>query len=198
MNDIDKNVAGIILAAGKGERIGKNKALLKLNGISFLEIVAAGLSAAKCYPILIVGGADGGVVKNHALSLGLEFVLNKNWPAGQFSSLKAGLAGLNSNVSGTMVALVDHPLVQRQTYQELRNIFHQYTEKVIIPLYNGRKGHPIIIPARLISEVLDFPDETTLRKVLHTHREAIYIHEVDDPGILQDIDTSDDLRAVSE
>jgi molybdenum cofactor cytidylyltransferase len=198
MSIINKNVAGIILAAGKGERIGKNKALLKLNGISFLEIVATCLSAADCHPILVIGGADGGAVKNHALSLGLEFVLNENWQKGQFSSLRAGLSELHSNISGAVITLVDHPLVMRQTYQELRNIFHHHTEKVIIPLHNGRKGHPIIISGRIISKVLNSPDNTTLRKVIYAHQEAIYLHEVDDPGILKDIDTIDDLRAVSK
>jgi len=90
------NVAGIVLAAGEGKRIGGNKALLEVEGVKSLDRVAACMLSAGCDPVIVVGGAEGRSVKEEALRLGIRFVLNRNWQNGQFSSVKVGLGELTS------------------------------------------------------------------------------------------------------
>lgn len=188
------NIAGIVLAAGKGKRIGENKALLKFDGVSFLEIVLSCLRDAGCNPILVVGGSNAETVKRHTQNLGAEFELNINWRKGQFSSLKAGLSRLDLRVKGAMVVLVDHPFVTLNTYRKLLSAFGDFPNKIVMPLYNGRRGHPVIIPREIIKEVLQSPDSLNLRNIIHGHEEMIIKQEVDDSGVLRDIDTIIDLK----
>ena len=190
----NETIAGIVLAAGKGKRIGSNKAIVRLNGVSFLKIVTSCLQETGCSPVIVVVGSNAETVKHHTHNLNVDFVLNKNWQDGQFSSLKAGLSRLDSNVAGVLVALVDHPLVALNTYRLLLKNFRDFPNKIIIPLYNSKQGHPIILPKAIIREALQSPDNLNLREVFHHHQEMVFRLEVNDPGILKDINTITDLR----
>ena len=197
MNNLADHIAGIILAAGEGKRIGKNKALLEIEGVSFLEKVFVPLKNTSCNPVIVVGGSESDKVKAEAGRLGADFVLNEKWPAGQFSSLKAGLRKLGQHTEGVIIALVDHPLVNAKTYVMLLEEFLEHGDKIILPIYAGRRGHPIIIPSDIIEEIKSAPDNSILKDIIFNHADKIYEIVVEDPGILKDIDTNSDLERMS-
>jgi len=187
-------IAGVILAAGEGKRIGQTKALIKLDGTTFLEKVADRLKAAGCKPILVVGGADYDEVKKEADRLKIGFVHNANWESGQFSSLKAGFASLEMDFCGAVIALVDHPFVAQQTYNDLIGAFRQFTQRIVMPVHKHHRGHPIVVPRAVIREVIEAADDLTLKDIIGNHENMTVMHRCDDPGVLQDIDTKEDLE----
>jgi molybdenum cofactor cytidylyltransferase len=194
MSNLADKIAGIILAAGEGKRIGQNKGLLKINGISFLEKVILPLKNAGCDPVIVVGGSQSDKVKAESLKHGAEFALNEKWQSGQFSSLKAGLRQLKHDVEGAIIALADHPLVMSNTYNILMEEFLEHSDKIILPICNGRRGHPIVIPEEIIKEIKSAPDNSILKDIIFDHTDKIYETVIEDPGILKDIDTNSDLE----
>ena len=209
-----KNVAGIILAAGEGKRIGRNKALLEIGGVRYLEIVTTCMCDAGCDPVIVVGGADGDRVREEAVRLGIQFALNSNWQNGQFSSLKSGMSalpraegskmiggrgaetvderGAGTQIAGALVALVDHPFVKKETYRILVGTFRRFPGRIVIPTHQDRRGHPVVIPGEVITEILDSPDGMTLRDVMRKRDNLVLEQAVDDTGVLKDIDTETD------
>jgi len=198
MSILKNNIAGIILAAGEGRRIGKSKGLLEIDGVSFLEKVIVPLKRAGCNPIIVVGGSESDKVEAKALKLGAKFALNENWQAGQFSSLKAGLRQLEQDVEGVIIALVDHPMVNTKTYAVLMEEFLAHSDKIILPICNSRRGHPIIIPEEIIDEIKSAPDSSILKDIIYFHKDKIYEMVVEDPGILKDIDNKSDLEGIRD
>ena len=196
------SVAGIVLAAGEGKRIGKNKALLVIDGVTSLERVATCMLGAGCDPVVIVGGAEAERVKAEALRLGVQFALNNNWRRGQFSSLKTGAAELLGEkdsgppVSGAVVALVDLPLVKKETYQAIAGTFRRFPDRIVIPTLQDRRGHPVVLPRELMLGILESPDGMSLRDVIRKREDLVLEQAVDDVGILKDIDTATDLGSL--
>lgn len=196
MDNLTNRIAGIILAAGEGKRIGKNKALLEIEGISFLERVFVPLKDAGCNPVIVVGGSQSDEVKAEAGRLEADFVLNEKWPSGQFSSLKAGLWKLKKPSEGAIIALADHPLVNAKTYVLLLEEFLEHGDKIILPICAGRRGHPIVIPGDIIEEIKSAPDDAILKDIIFNHADKIYEMVVEDTGILKDIDNNSDLEKI--
>jgi CTP:molybdopterin cytidylyltransferase MocA len=89
-----EHLAGVILAAGEGKRVGRNKALLEVEDGTSLERVVTCMLSAGCDPVIVVGGAEASSVREEAFRLGVRFALNSNWRNGQFSSLKTGMSEL--------------------------------------------------------------------------------------------------------
>lgn len=187
-------IAGVILAAGKGDRIGGNKALLKIDNTSFLETISTNLQRAQCNPTMVVCGSSASRVSEEAKRLSLDILINEDWEQGQFSSLKKALIDLHSKVDGAMVCLVDHPLVLPETYMKLVNAFSGSSDNIIQPVFNGRRGHPIILPKKIIAEVIHAEDGMTLRDIIKRHKSLAVQIGTDDPGILHDIDTVEDYK----
>ena len=186
-------IAGVILAAGEGRRIGQTKALIKTDGETFLERIVGNLKAAGCKPILVVGGADYEAVKTEADRLKIRSVHNTKWESGQFSSLKAGFSSLEMDFCGAVVALVDHPFVAKQTYDDLIRAFNQFNQRIVMPIHNHHRGHPLVIPRAVIREVIEAAEDLTLKDIIGNHENMTVMHRCEDPGVLQDIDTMDDL-----
>ncbi len=190
------NLAGIILAAGEGKRAGGNKALLKVGEQSFLEIVTVALKGCGCSPIIAVLGAQANEVKKGFRDRDVKLAVNENWELGQFSSLKRGLEELPKETEGAMVTLVDHPMVTKDTYNLLCMAFTHNPGKIIIPVYEGRRGHPVTIPRELISKAMEASENDNLKNIIEQNREMIFEQMVNDPGVLRDIDTDKDLKTV--
>jgi len=194
-------IAGIVLAAGEGKRAGGVKALLTLGGRTFLDRVVTAMREAGCENVIVVGGADGARVEAEASRLAAGFVLNEQWSKGQFSSLRAAANALPAGTAA-LVALVDHPAVKTGTYRALLGAHAGSPSSIVIPVREdgpaGRpaRGHPVIIPAELLAEIAGTPDGVTLRDLIHGNAGRVLEVPVDDAGVLKDVDTAEDLRAV--
>ena len=178
------SAAGLILAAGESHRMGSPKALLDFRGETFLDHLVGCLSAVCSTVIVVLGhGADhiraGVRASNEAI-----FVVNADYRLGQFSSMQCGLRAVPPDAAGVVFTLVDHPSVESSTLERLV----RSPATVAIPRREGRRGHPIFFSRGLIAEFLALPAEADARRVIERHAAQIEYVDVEDPGILLDID----------
>jgi CTP:molybdopterin cytidylyltransferase MocA len=188
-----QKIAAVILAAGEGKRFGGPKALAKLGGETFLEIIVRNLRGI-ADDIVVVGGSEYERIKTESERLGVQSALNPDWPEGQFTSLKVGLMACSNEYGGYFIVLVDHPMVEPETYRMLKSYFLRNPDKIIIPVRGGKRGHPLIIPDFLKGQIIAFSGETSLRDILRNCSHQTHELPVEDSGILRDIDTAKDLE----
>jgi CTP:molybdopterin cytidylyltransferase MocA len=186
--------AGLILAAGESRRMGTPKALLRYRDESFLDTLI-GLFQARCAPVIVVLGAAAQDVRA-ATSRAAAFVENERWESGQTSSMQRGLRAVPAEADGVLFTLVDHPAVRMETIDALLDASGRALMRV--PRYLGRNGHPIWFSRELIAEFLALPESGAARDVVRAHAGDTEFVEVDDPGVLADIDDPAAYRALLE
>lgn len=187
--------AGLILAAGESRRMGSPKALLDFQGETFLDRLIAGLSPF-CDPVMVVLGCEAARVRAGIKRPGrARFIENPDFPSGQLSSMQCGLRALPADVSGVLFTLVDHPNVQPST---LAALLEPPRAALAIPRYQGRRGHPMFIGPALIPEFLALPPEAQAKTVVARHLDRVRWVDVDDPGILDDVDDPAAYRRLLE
>lgn len=186
------SLAALVLAAGAGARIGRPKALIAWRGRSFLRHAVALAEAAGCDPIVAVEGA----APLPAAELGpAERVVNLTWQRGQSDSLRRGLAAVHARTPGrgVLVLTVDRPHVRPATVAALAAAAREAPECIWQPEHAGRRGHPVIWPAALVPELLALAPDATPRDLLARRPELRRTLAVDDPAVLDNLDTPADL-----
>jgi CTP:molybdopterin cytidylyltransferase MocA len=177
------SVAGVILAAGESRRMGFPKALLRYDGETFLDRLI-GLFAARCEPVIVVLGAQSDRIRERTVRPA-TFAINADYQRGQTSSMQCGLRAVPAEAEGVLFTLVDHPAVAPATLDAL---LLGPGPLVRVPRYQGRRGHPIWFARELVAEFLGLPDSGAAREIVRGHCAQTEFVDVDDPGILADID----------
>lgn len=190
-----RTVAGLILAAGESSRMGTDKALLTYHGSSFLEHISATLREAGLKRVAVVLGHHAEEIR-HAVKLrSVEVVINPNYRYGQTSSLQAGLRALDQpNVRAVVLCLVDHPAVSVDVIKKLVAAYRKFHATVVIPTYQGQRGHPVLIARALFTELLGLNASEGANTVIRKYRDSTQFVEFNDPGILVDVDDPQSYR----
>ncbi len=184
-------VAGIVLAGGRSTRMGEPKALLDMEGTSFLERAARVLAEGGCDPVLAVvpPGETGERLLELARKAGARGIMNPQSDAEQIDSLRLGLGALEPEVVAAAVLPVDHPRVQAATITALLAAFRTSGAPIVRPTHGDHPGHPVLFARELWTE-LQAPDlEQGARDVVHRHQAEIEEVPVDDPGVAIDVNT---------
>lgn len=190
------SLAGIILAAGESSRMGADKALLQYGNATFLEHLVS-LFLPRVSPVIVVLGHHAEKIRAAlAARSGLQIAVNAEYQAGQLSSLQAGLRALPADSESALVTLVDHPAVAPSTIDAMIERFRAAGAPLLIPRYQGRRGHPVLFSRSILDEILALPSSASAKQVVHAHHhDAVYV-DVADPGVLQDVDTPGDYRTL--
>jgi len=182
-------IAGLILAAGESSRMGQDKALLDYRGRSFLETAVATLRAAGVAPIVVVLGHHAEEIRRAVDLEGVQVVVNEKYSLGQTSSFQKGLGALaDSEIEAVVLWLVDHPAVSAETVAKLVAEFQKSKPPVVIPCYQGERGHPVLISRALFEELLKLASGEGANAVIRKYRDKAHWIEVDDPGVRLDVD----------
>ena len=179
---------GVVLAAGMSRRAGRFKMALPLGDRTVIEASVASLAPFCERVIVVVGWQEERVRELLAGCEGVECVTNPDYAEGMFSSVRVGIAHVRS--PRFLLLPGDQPLTQPETVRRLL----EAEGEIVIPAHGGRKGHPVRIASHLIPEILAEPTTATLRDYIAGRGYATV--EVDDPGILRDIDTLADYQAL--
>ena len=188
------NVAGVLLAAGSGSRLGQPKALVMLAGQSL---------AARGMALLRAGGADPLVIVTGAAELAdrpadVRCVYNPDWRTGMGSSLAVGLAGVPAGIGAAVVALADQPLVGPESVRRLIAA-HQDGASVAVACYAGQPRNPVLISREHWPEVVALAaGDVGARPFLRAHPDLVTRVECGDTGRPDDIDSLEDLARVEE
>ena len=190
------SLAGIILAAGESRRMGSPKPLLEFEGETFLDRLILTLSAV-CSPVIAVLGWESQAIRAGMRRADMaRIVINPDHRRGQLSSLQCGLTEVPAGADGVIFTPVDHPAVLPSTVVRLARAFEERLphSRVVVPRYQGQSGHPACVARELIDELLALPPEATARDVINRHRDQTVFVDVDDPGIVLDIDDPEAYR----
>ena len=194
-------VPGVILAAGRSSRMGRAKALLESapGGESFVRRLARALCEGGVQHALIVGRPEDRALREAvaAMPWPARFVENPGADAGQLSSVLAGLdAADGPGTSGLLVTPVDAPLVTSATVATLLAVFSATGAPIVRAAYRGRHGHPVVFSRAVFDSLRRADPAVGAKAVLRAHALAIVNVDVDDAGVVADVDTPEDYRAL--
>lgn len=188
-------VAGLLLAAGGGRRLGgRPKALLRHDGALLVERAARALWEAGCGRVHVVLGAGAEEVRKEAELSGCLLVDNPGWGEGMSSSLRAGLRSLTgTDARGALVSLVDQPGIGRAAYARVLDAYTGETS-LVSAAYDSRRGHPVLLGAAHWAGVVEAAQgDQGARAYLRRHSAEIRLVECGDVAEPYDIDTGADL-----
>lgn len=186
-------VAACILSAGKSKRMGQHKALLKIKNETFLTKVIKDLRDALVKDIYVVISES--IIREKAEDMNIKWIFNREPEKGPLFSFQLCIKTLE-NADAVLLVPVDHPFVKNETYKILtKNASH---EKILVPVYRGKRGHPALFPKKFFNDILEAPLNIGARYVLRKKSQSVLEIEVNDPGILMDIDTPSDLEKALE
>jgi molybdenum cofactor cytidylyltransferase len=203
------SICGVILAAGESRRMGTDKALLPWPPASPSQIPQGTfLSAAiKSFApisdvVIVVAGKNHSALAPIIYASGATLAINNAPDRGQFSSLQTGLHEvLNRGRDAAIVTLVDRPPVSDSTIDKLHGAFGSAIARwkwAVVPEYNGKHGHPILLAREMIEAFLKAPATASARDVQQQHREQIVYVEIDDPLITVNVNTPDEYAALQQ
>ncbi|HYL83341.1 MAG TPA: nucleotidyltransferase family protein [Candidatus Angelobacter sp.] len=162
-------LAAVILSGGASSRMGSPKALLPYQGRPFLEHLLEVIAQPQIGARRVVLGAHAEPIAKAVQLKPEEIVVNPEWEKGQLSSIQAAVRSLPPGTDGMLLCLVDHPLISGPLVQELIEQFYKSGKAIVLPVYEGRRGHPVIFSAKLYQELLRAPLETGARAVVWAH-----------------------------
>lgn len=193
-------ISAVILAAGSSSRMGVPKALLEIGGKTFLRHIVDILASASVLDVTIVLGSDAERIRGSLSWFGGTIVVNPAWHEGQLSSVISGIdaAVRNGSSEGILLCPVDHPLISHGLIAELLGAFRRSKKKIVIPVYRGRRGHPVIFAATLLEDLRYAPSETGARAVVHRYPEEVAEVDTEDEGAVINIDSMADYRRYVE
>ncbi|MEE9186028.1 MAG: nucleotidyltransferase family protein [Candidatus Binatia bacterium] len=192
-------IAAIVLSAGESSRMGRPKALLSLEGASFIERIVSVFNVSKVGKIVVVLGHHAKEIRPRIQQLPIDIVVNKDYARGQLSSLIVALQSLEAGISkeevdGVFVHLVDHPYLNRSLIDDMIEKFYVSKKLIVVPRYRGQRGHPVLIGSRLFPELFSAPLDQGAKGVVRAHRDETLEIETEDRGVVIDIDTPEEYR----
>jgi CTP:molybdopterin cytidylyltransferase MocA len=189
-------IAAVVLSAGESSRMGQPKALLPIDGQTFIEKIVTALGAAGLDKIVVVLGYNAETMRQKIAHLPVTVLVNSEYQKGQLSSLQVALRHLlaDEDCRGMLVHLVDHPYINADLVKLLIEHFEASGKLIVVPRFQGKRGHPVIFARALFDELLKAPIDQGAKAVVSAHREETL--EVDTPneGITLDIDTPELYR----
>lgn len=186
--------AAILLAAGKSRRMGSCKQLLPLGNGTVIARCLDTLVAAGIDEIVVVVSPEGHEVAEAARKYPVEIVVTE-YEGDMASSVRAGRDALKIETGGVIVFLCDYPLVSPGTITGLV-VEHGYSpDSIIIPCHQEKRGHPLLFPRAVLDELAN---DLILRDLVRQDPERIHCLDVDDTGVLLDMDTPEDYHRICE
>jgi molybdenum cofactor cytidylyltransferase len=186
-------ISAIVLAAGESKRMGQPKMLLPWGETIVLGQVISVLRSAGVDDVVTVTGGFREQVEAAARQHGSQVVFNEEYAGNEMlSSIQCGLRSLNAEVEAALICLGDQPQVQERSVRRVRETFLNGKSSIVVPSYQMRRGHPWLAARPLWDEILKMKAPQSPRDFLNAHATEIEYVEVDNPSILQDLDTPED------
>jgi molybdenum cofactor cytidylyltransferase len=184
-------IVAVVLSAGESSRMGRPKALLPIDGQTFIERIVAALKQTRVGKIIVILGHNASELQPKISHLPVEILINTDYKLGQLSSLQLAVRHLqlDYDCDGMLVHLVDHPYLTPALVQEMIRRFYETKKRIIVPKFHGKRGHPVIFSRELFAELLSAPVDQGAKAVVNAHRADTLEIETEEAGIALDIDT---------
>jgi molybdenum cofactor cytidylyltransferase len=166
-------LAAVILSGGASRRMGSPKALLPYQGRPFLEHLMEVTTHPKVGVRRVVLGAHAEPIAAAVRLASDEVVINEDWEDGQLSSIHSAIRSLPAGSDGMILCLIDHPLISASLVNDLIERFYSShaaaAVQIVLPVFRGQRGHPVIFSAALYEELLAAPLDKGARAVVWAH-----------------------------
>jgi len=197
---LDKKICGLILAAGKSERMGSVKPALKIGGVSVIDLTTQMLKKAGLTEIFTVLGCHRDVIlQEYAAKDTVTIVDNPHYEEGMLSSVKAGVMAMleKGNYDGFVMVPADCPAISPDTVIKVIDSFSG-ENKIIKPDYHGKGGHPVLFSMEYADEIINNDFAEGLRTLIRSHNENFVRIPVEDANCLLDMDTPENYREIEK
>lgn len=195
----DSRVGAVVLAAGRSERMGEPKQLLRVGDKTVLQRTLENVIGACVAEVVLVLGFSAEAIRRAlpvALLDGLNVVVNEHYELGMASSLQKGLCAMSSQMDAALIVMADQPLVRSETMGRIIERYRMSDAKIVIPYYKGKRGNPVLLGRAVFAEGMRLEGDAGFRVFFDRYTDAIGPVDVDDEGILLDIDNRDDYERV--
>jgi molybdenum cofactor cytidylyltransferase len=193
----NSRVSAIVLAAGRSMRMGEAKQMLRVGEHTVLERTLENVRDSGVDEIVLVLGFSAESIQRllpAALLDNLKVVVNPAYEKGMASSLQVGLSKVSPETGAALIVLADQPFVCSATIDRIIERYRQSDAEIVIPFYKGQRGNPALLDRSVFQEVMALEGDMGCRAIFGNHAEGIVEVDVDDAGILLDIDTKDDYE----
>lgn len=189
-------IVAVVLSAGESSRMGSPKALLPIEGQTFIEKIVAALKQTPVARVAVILGHNAEEMKQRIEHLPVEIVINPDYKLGQLSSLQTAIRHLqtDANCDGMLVHLVDHPYIDAKLVDNMIERFYATGKLIVVPRYGAKRGHPVIFSRQLFDELLAAPMDQGAKAVVNAHRDDTLEIDTQDSGVTVDIDTPELYR----
>jgi molybdenum cofactor cytidylyltransferase len=172
--------------------MGRPKMLLPFADSCIIEEVIriAGRSAVE--RTFVVLGANSEAIKVKIRQYPVSMIENMDYKKGMLSSVQTGLRALPESARAAMILLGDQPMIDSSILDLMIEGYMKSSKRILVATFKGRRGHPLIFGSQYFKEVLDYPEQNSLKDLLENHPEDIQELETGNAEILRDIDTEKD------
>jgi molybdenum cofactor cytidylyltransferase len=189
-------IVAVVLSAGESSRMGRPKALLPIDGQTFIEKIVGALKKSSVAKVMVVLGHNADEMIQRIEHLRVEILVNPDYKLGQLSSLQVAVRRLERepDCDAMLVHLVDHPYVNTELVQTMIKRYEDTGKLIVVPRYNGKRGHPVIFSRKLFSELLAAPVDQGAKAIVNAHRDDTLEIDTEAEGVTVDIDTPELYR----
>jgi CTP:molybdopterin cytidylyltransferase MocA len=199
MNEAEPKTSGLIVAAGLSSRMGAFKPMLPLGDATIIRWVITKLRTVGCHPIVLVTGHQSEALSAHVADLGVVTVHNPDYAdSDMFFSVRLGLAALPPDTGQCFFTPGDVPLFAQQTLLCMMQALKKSKKNVVVPVHEGRGGHPVLIRGSTIARLLAYTGPMGMKGALSSlGNETIHL-SVQDAAINMDVDRPEDYQRLRE
>ncbi|MFH0913892.1 MAG: nucleotidyltransferase family protein [Chloroflexota bacterium] len=190
-------VSAIVLAAGRSRRLGRPKLLLPLGSSTVLEQTVDHLLLSRVAEVIVVVGDEEEEMRKLLAPRPVRVVPNRAHRQGMSTSIIAGLKAVDPGSGAVLIALADQPFVASTTVNHLLEEFHRQSKGIVVPVYRGKRGNPVIFSLQYRGEFSHLKGDIGGREIVRRHPDDVLEVLVNSEGVLIDLDTARDYRRYS-
>jgi molybdenum cofactor cytidylyltransferase len=174
--------------------MGVQKLLLPFGGKTVIAHIVDQLLASTIDEVHAVVGWQAKRISRELSGRPVSIVNNPNYKSGMLSSVRCGLGELPRQCRAVLVVLGDQPSVSAKLIDQMLQSFAATEKRILVPLYQGKRGHPILFSEFYNNEIITHYDNVGLRGLLHAHPDDIFELTVSTSAVLSDMDYPQDYR----
>ena len=187
-------IGAIVLAAGQSRRMGTQKLLLPYAGSAVIEYIVDQVQQSGVDDCIVVTGHEPHRIRDCLVERKPIIAHNDRYLEGMLSSVRAGFEAAPETWIATFIVLGDQPSLRTPILDLLIDAHATHPGAIIVPVFEDKRGHPILIPMTFRQEILHHYDDVGLRGLLHAHGEAVVEIPVDSESVLEDVNYPEDYE----
>jgi molybdenum cofactor cytidylyltransferase len=176
---------------------GENKLIKSVKGIPLIKCALNNILKSHVNEIIIVLGYQNETIEKLIDKTSrIKFVFNSNFESGMASSIIKGIKKLSKKTDSFFISLGDMPSINYDTYNQL--IKCNKNKKAIVPMFKGQQGNPVLFPKSFEEKLLSIQGDSGAKKILEINKKEVLYLEINDPGIIRDLDVPNDFNNLSK